>query len=35
MVLEGFLVFEDFLPIRRYFEEFYDPDSLEPRIISD
>lgn len=33
MVLEGYLVFEDFLPIKRYFEEFYDSDTLEPRTL--
>jgi hypothetical protein len=30
MVLEGYLVFEDFLPVKEYFESHYDPDSLDP-----
>ena len=35
MVLEGYLVFEDFLPVKEYFESHYVPDSLEPRCSSD
>jgi hypothetical protein len=31
MVLDGYLVFEDFEPVRRYFADLYDPESLEPR----
>ena len=31
MVLEGYLVFEDFEPVRSYFTSIYDPESLEPR----
>ncbi len=30
MVLEGYLVFEDFLPVKEYFESHYDPGSLDP-----
>jgi hypothetical protein len=35
MVLAGYLVFEDFLPIKEYVESIYDADSLEPRTASD
>ncbi len=31
MVLEGYLIFEDVDPIKRYFDSLYDADSLEPR----
>jgi len=31
MIEQGYLVFEDFEPIKKYFENLYDPDSLEPR----
>jgi hypothetical protein len=32
MVFEGYLVFEDFLPVKNYFEEYYDSESLEPKV---
>lgn len=32
MVLEGFLVFEDFLPVKQYFETLYELDTLEPKL---
>ena len=35
MVIEGYLVFEDFLPVKEYFEAQYDPDSLDPRFPTD
>jgi hypothetical protein len=35
MVLEGYLVFEDFLPVKEYFESNYDPSSLDPLSASD
>jgi hypothetical protein len=31
MVLEGYLIFEDFLPVKKYFEELYEPKTLEPK----
>jgi len=31
MVLEGYMVFEDFLPVKEYFESHYDPENLDPR----
>jgi len=30
MILDGYLVFEDFEPVRKFFESFYDPGSLRP-----
>jgi hypothetical protein len=35
MVLQGYLVFEDFLPVKEYLEEFYEPDTLQARMIVD
>lgn len=31
MVLEGYLVFEDFLPVKDYFEALYELETLEPK----
>ncbi|MCL6547115.1 MAG: hypothetical protein K6T61_18020 [Bryobacteraceae bacterium] len=30
MVLEGYMVLEDFIPVKRYIESFYDSETLEP-----
>jgi hypothetical protein len=35
MVLEGYLVFEDFLPVKKYFETLYEPETLEPKTFVD
>jgi hypothetical protein len=35
MCLKGYLVFEDFVPIKQYLEELYDRDNLEPRTLLD
>jgi hypothetical protein len=35
MVLEGYLVFEDFLPVKEYFESHYDSASLDPLCASE
>jgi hypothetical protein len=35
MVLEGYMILEDFLPVRKYFEELHDPGTLKPRAIVD
>lgn len=35
MVLEGYIVFEDFLPVKEYFESHYDSESLDPRTDTD
>jgi hypothetical protein len=31
MILEGYMIFEDFEPVKNYFDTLYDVDSLEPR----
>jgi hypothetical protein len=31
MILEGYIIFEDFEPVKNYFDTLYDVDSLEPR----
>jgi hypothetical protein len=35
MVMEGYLIFEDFTPVKMYFESLYDPESLEARSPAD
>jgi hypothetical protein len=35
MVLEGYLVFEDFIPVKKYFEALYEPETLEPKTFLD
>jgi hypothetical protein len=35
MVLEGYLVFEDFLPVKKYFESLYESETLEPKTFVD
>ena len=35
MVLEGYLIFEDFLPVKKYFEALYEPETLEPKTFLD
>lgn len=35
MVLEGYLVLEDFIPVKEYLEAYYDPSSLDPRYVCD
>jgi hypothetical protein len=35
MILEGYMIFEDFEPVKNYFDTLYDVDSLEPRARSD
>jgi len=31
MLLEGYMIFEDFIPIRQYFEKIYIDGSFEPK----
>jgi hypothetical protein len=35
MVMTGYLIFEDFEPVKSYFDTLYNPESLEPRISLD
>jgi hypothetical protein len=35
MVLEGYLVLEDFIPVKEYIEAYYDASTLNPRYACD
>jgi hypothetical protein len=35
MILEGYLVLEDFIPVKEYLEAYYDQSTLEPRYACD